>query len=90
MLHERILQMMPEVKMHVVGKATGASQNAFLQSLKQRFHRQVTYHGYVAEDDLDELFARSRVLVGSGNFQCRGQRDGAALHAFDEAFLPLV
>jgi len=60
MLHERILQLMPEVKMHVVGKATGPSEQAFLQSLKQRFHRQVTYHGFVAEDVLDELFSRAR------------------------------
>lgn len=59
MLHELILQMMPNVKMHVVGKATGASQHAFLDSLKQRFHVQVTYHGYVPEDGLDELFGRA-------------------------------
>lgn len=60
MLHERILQLMPEVKMHVVGKATGPSERAFLQSLKQRFHRHVTYHGFVAEDVLDELFSDAR------------------------------
>ena len=30
------------------------------------------------------------VFIGAGNFQGRGQRDGAALHAFDQAFLPLV
>lgn len=60
MLHERILQLMPEVKMHVVGQATGPSEQAFLQSLKQRFHRHVTYHGFVAEDVLDELFSDAR------------------------------
>lgn len=60
MLHERILHKRPDVKMHVVGKATSASQQAFLDSLKQRFHRQVTYHGYVPEDGLDELFAYAR------------------------------
>ena len=30
------------------------------------------------------------VFVGAGDFQRGGQRDGAALHAFDQAFLPLV
>jgi hypothetical protein len=30
------------------------------------------------------------VLVGPGDFQGCGQRNGAALHAFDQTFLPLV
>lgn len=60
MLHERILQLMPDVNMHVVGKTTSVTQQAFLKSLKQRFHRQVTYHGFIAEDSLDELFSRVR------------------------------
>ncbi len=30
------------------------------------------------------------VFVGAGDFQGSGQRDGAALHAFDQALLPLV
>ena len=34
--------------------------------------------------------ALSGIFVGAGNFQGGGQRDGAALHAFDQAFLPLV
>lgn len=60
MLHERILRLMPEVNMHVVGKTTSNTQHAFLQSLKKRFHRKVTYHGFIAEDSLDELFSRVR------------------------------
>ena len=39
MLHERILRLMPEVNMHVVGKTTSKTQHAFLLSLKKRFHR---------------------------------------------------
>ena len=60
MLHERILRSMPEVRMHVVGKAASDSQHVSLQSLKRRFQRQVTYHGYVAEERLDDLFAQVR------------------------------
>ena len=30
------------------------------------------------------------IVLGAGNFQGGGERDGAALHAFDQAFLPLV
>lgn len=55
-LHQRILDSMPQVKMHVIGKTSGASEQAFLESLKQRYKRQVTYHGYVPEEKLDELF----------------------------------
>lgn len=60
LLHEGILRSMPEVKMHVVGKANAPSEVAFLQTLKDRFHRNVIYHGFVDEDRLDELFSQVR------------------------------
>lgn len=59
-LHERILQSRPEVRIHVVGSAIGASDKAFLEGLKARYVRQVVYHGYVDESRLDELFAEVR------------------------------
>lgn len=59
-LHERILERMPAVRLHVAGDAIGARDRAFLDRLAARFARNVEFHGYVEEDRLDALFALAR------------------------------
>ena len=44
----------------------------------------------VAEVGLAVFPGGAGILVGSGDSQGGGQRDGAALHAFDQAFFALV
>jgi glycosyltransferase involved in cell wall biosynthesis len=59
-LHERIIESRPDVRMHVVGEAIGASEKAFFAGLQARYRRQVVYHGFVPEQDLDAVYASVR------------------------------
>lgn len=59
-LHERILDAMPSVRLHVVGEAVGARERAYLDACRARYRRNVVFHGYVEEERLDGLFAAVR------------------------------
>lgn len=56
-MHSEILKRMPNIRLHIVGDATTPSIATYLNKLKARFQRGVTYHGYVREQDLDKIFS---------------------------------
>lgn len=59
-LHQRIVKYRPNVRLHIVGDATGNSEKEFLTALKARYTQQVTFHGYVDESKLDSIFVQAR------------------------------
>lgn len=62
-LHERLLSYNPRLKLHVIGEATGAGEKAYFRALRARYARQTVFHGYVNDEQLDPIFARTRHVV---------------------------
>jgi glycosyltransferase involved in cell wall biosynthesis len=58
MMHSELIKSMPDIHLHVVGEGTSRTAIAYLEDLKARFHQGVTYHGYVPESNLDNIFAK--------------------------------
>lgn len=62
-LHEAVRQRRPGTTLHVVGQAKGLSALQYLDALQARYHDGVTYHGYVADADLDALFDQAAHVI---------------------------
>jgi glycosyltransferase involved in cell wall biosynthesis len=55
--HAEITKRYPAVVFHVVGEAVDDAGRAYLRELKEKYKKNVRYHGYVPEEGLDDLFS---------------------------------
>lgn len=62
-LHEELLRLAPELKLHVIGQAMGARDKAYFDDLKARYAKQTVFHGYVEEGALNTLFYQIRHVL---------------------------
>lgn len=85
-LHEAVRQRRPGTALHVVGQANGLSARQYLEELRTRYHDGVTYHGYVADDDLDALFYQAaHVILPYAPYPYVMPASGSAIHGLKRA-----
>jgi glycosyltransferase involved in cell wall biosynthesis len=81
-VHQQLRRWRPEVRLHVVGKPANDAAMRYFHALKQRFVQGVTYHGYVPNNQLDELFAQAaHVMLPYGPYRHIAPTSGSAIHA---------
>jgi glycosyltransferase involved in cell wall biosynthesis len=56
-LHRALLQMRPQTQLHVIGQPSGRSGERFYERLRQEYRHNVTFHGYLSDQDVDDVFA---------------------------------
>lgn len=85
-LHEAVRQRRPGTTLHVVGQASGLNARQYLEALQARYHDGVTYHGYVADADLDELFDQAaHVILPYMSYPYVMPVSGSAIHGLRRA-----
>ena len=81
-LHERMLVDFPELQMHVVGDAPGPAGRAYVDGLRRRFTRRVTFHGYQPSDRVDAIFASVRhVFLPFDQYRYLNPASGSVINA---------
>lgn len=80
--HVEITKRYPGVVFHVVGEAVDDAGRGYLSELKEKYKKNVFYHGYVSEARLDELFARvAHVFLPFSEYKYIAPVSGAALNS---------
>lgn len=62
-LHRALLGTHPRTRLHVVGQPSGRSSERFYSRLRQEYPRNVTFHGYLADDKVDAVFADATHVI---------------------------
>lgn len=85
-LHEAVRQRRPGTTLHVVGQASGLRARHYLKALQARYYDGVTYHGYVADADLDTLFDQAaHVILPYAPYPYVMPASGSAIHGLRRA-----
>lgn len=80
--HAEIIKHYPASVFHVVGEAIDDAGRAYLSKLKNKYNRNVRYHGYISEERLDELFARvAHVFLPFSEYKYIAPVSGAVLNS---------
>jgi len=85
-LHEAVRMIRPGTQLHVVGQASGAVGERYLAGLQAQYQDDVTFHGYVADADLDALFGRAaHVVLPYSAYKHIMPASGSVIHALRRA-----
>lgn len=85
-LHRALRGIRPGTHLHVVGQASGEAGQRYLGQLKEKYRDGVTFHGYVPDAQLDELFAHAaHVILPYLPYKYIMPASGSVLHALRRA-----
>lgn len=85
-LHRALRGIRPGAHLHVVGQASGEAGQRYLGQLKDEYRDGVTFHGYVPDGQLDELFAHAaHVILPYLPYKYIMPASGSVLHALRRA-----
>lgn len=85
-LHRALNRLRPGTPMHVIGQPTGDKARAYFDSLRGEYREDVTFHGYVADDQIDALFAKAaHVVLPYTAYKYIMPASGSVVHALRRA-----
>lgn len=81
-LHRAVRALRPHTHMHVIGQAHGSAGQRYLAKLKAEYSEDVTFHGYVEDEELNTIFAQAaHVILPYKQYSHVVPTSGSAIHA---------
>lgn len=90
-LHRAVKRIRPGTCLHVVGQANGAEAKNYLSRLRSSCGNDVLFHGYVPDEELDNIFAKcANVILPYMEYQYIMPASGSIVQALRRARLVWV